>query len=351
MSDDRFADATARLVAQDPSLTSLSLATRKHIPDAVLAALAASDHCRTAHLEMTAFDDGRCEALRAVGLPACLTALHLTRNAISSTGAAALAAALATTPELRSLHLGGNPLGAGLGPLGAAAAGLDVLNVSETQAGRGAPGILALAAGLAARRRDTGRTLAQLHCHGNGVDDAAAAALAPLLAAAGVREVYLGKNLVGDAGAAALAAVVGGADGPRKLSLLGNRVGDAGAASFAAAVARDPPLEQLNLSHNDLSDAGLLALIRAAPRNGTLRKLDVGVNRRCSDGAKRALRVLFDPSAVAARRFVAGALPLLLAHARDADGASGRRVRSLPRAVLLAILDLARPGPTFPRVS
>ena len=42
MSDDRFADATARLVAQDPSLTSLSLATRKHIPDAVLAALAAT---------------------------------------------------------------------------------------------------------------------------------------------------------------------------------------------------------------------------------------------------------------------------------------------------------------------
>ncbi|KAH8046416.1 hypothetical protein JL721_12392 [Aureococcus anophagefferens] len=130
MSDDRFADATARLVAQDPSLTSLSLATRKDIPDAVLAALAASDHCRTAHLEMTAFDDGRCEALRAVGLPACLTALHLTRNAISSTGAAALASALATAPALRSLHLGGNPLGAGLA---LAAAGLGVLNVSETQ--------------------------------------------------------------------------------------------------------------------------------------------------------------------------------------------------------------------------
>ncbi|KAH8045012.1 hypothetical protein JL722_14409 [Aureococcus anophagefferens] len=261
MSDDRFADATARLVAQDPSLTSLSLATRKDIPDAVLAALAASDHCRTAHLEMTAFDDGRCEALREFG------------------------------------SLAGAPGSSRRWPRAGAATG-----------------------GYCA------------HCHGNGVDDAAAAALAPLLAAAGVREVYLGKNPSATPRAPRWRRSRA-APRPRKLSLLGNRVGDAGAASFAAAVARDPPLEQLNLSHNDLSDAGLLAMIRRRA-NGTLRKLDVGVNRRCSDGAKRALRLLFDPSAVAARRFVAGALPLLLAHAarrRRALAAASGACRCPPR--------------------
>ena len=44
MADDAFAAATARLLAQDPEYRSLFLATRRDVPEALLAALAGNDH-------------------------------------------------------------------------------------------------------------------------------------------------------------------------------------------------------------------------------------------------------------------------------------------------------------------
>ena len=108
-----------------------------------------------------------------------------------------------------------------------------MLNLNETQAqedrGRG---LVALAEALAARREATGWRLGVLSLNGNYVDDDCCVLLGPALAAAGVREVILGKNRIGNAGGRALAAACRLEGAPRKLSLLNNHLGDGAAAAF-----------------------------------------------------------------------------------------------------------------------
>ena len=333
-------------------MTSLTLATQKHVPAAVMVALSKSAIVRAAHFEMTQWNDDDCERLRRSGEPpGSLTALHLTRNRITSAGVAALSYWLERGEGLRTVNLSSNPLGVGLAPLGRAAPErLEALNLNETQApGSGAEGLVAVADALAERRVATGRVLRTLHLHGNHVDDDAAARLAPALGAAGVREVFLGKNRIGDVGGRAFAEYAALPLGPRKLSLISNHLGDGAATAFGAALHANAGLELLNLSHNDVGDAGLAALLAGVRRNAHLRKLDVGVNARCSDGAKRALREAFGRDALAARRarlFVAAATQVLLAHvARRRDDAeeAAAPLAGLPHGVLVFILDFARP--------
>jgi hypothetical protein len=221
------------------------------------------------------------------------------------------------------MNLSKNPLGAALAPLGRSIARSRVhtLNLTDTQPS--GDGLVAMALALCEHDGATPGPLRTLHLQNNGITDAVVAQLVVPLATAGVSELYLGRNRIGDAGAAALAAGCaarasssGLHQGPhtsplRTLSLQGNHLGDAAAQAFASALAEQCPLLSLNVSHNQvltcgptqsnsqitsrqlaavlcdlllksqvrsvvaqLSDAGLTALVRGVRLNARLDKLD-----------------------------------------------------------------------------
>ena len=349
-----FRDAATQLLSQDPTMTSLTLATHTGVPHRVLVALTHNRFVQTAHFEMTDFDDARCKRLCALGRPTSLTSLHLTRNKITCAGLAALSEFL-TGSALTSLNLSSNPLDGDLVPLGKAVSQsrLAVLNLNDTIRREGGRALVPFAEALAGPGGGSNR-LRALHLQKNGVADEVATDLAAPLAAAGVQELHLSTNRIGDAGGQALALACSHAtSGLRKLTLLSNAIGDAAAASFGTILADNPLLEQLNLSHNRIGDQGVAALVRGVQDNTRLRMLDVGVNKLCSRQAKAALEGAMAREALIGRQhraFCSAARLLLLAHLRDARGLENDPLCRLPEGVLALILDMAKPE-GFPAIA
>ena len=205
-----------------------------------------------------------------------------------------------------------------------------------------------------AESRGGSNRLRALHLQKNAVADEVATDLAVPLAAAGVQELHLSTNRIGDAGGQALALACSHAtSGLRKLTLLSNAIGDAAAASFGTILAGNPLLEQLNLSHNRIGDQGVAALVRGVQDNTRLRMLDVGVNKLCSRQAKAALEGAMAREALIGRQhraFRSAAQLLLLAHLRDARGLENDPLCRLPEGVLALILDMAKPE-GFPAIA
>ena len=158
---------TQRLLSQDPTLSTLTLANRPCVPTSVLDALAQSAHVRVAHFELTGWGDEQCFQFERSGAPSpMLESLFLTHNSITSAGLPPLCKAI-LRGRLTLLNLSCNPLGAELAPLGQAVAcsRVSVLNLNDTQ--QHAEGLVAFADGLksGANRPNT------LHLQGNGIDD------------------------------------------------------------------------------------------------------------------------------------------------------------------------------------
>ena len=229
---------------------------------------------------------------------------------------------------------------------------METLNLSETQTS--GEGLVAMAHAMC---EDTSVVcpLRKLHLLANGVGDEAVAGLVAPLATAGVRELQLGRNAIGDAGAAALARGIAQVDAAglfcsplRKLGLMGNAVSDAGACAFGEALAASCPLESLNLGHNRIGERGVAALASGVRHNGRISSLDVGVNPATAKNANsaaaqaaRALSELMTSEAKSRRRtnaFLRAARLVLLAN--HAPHPSDAPLGKLPHPVIINILEL-----------
>lgn len=262
---------TARIVAaavDSPLVRHLLLGTNGLGADgarAVAGALRPGHHIETLYLGCNRIDTAGVDALatRLAG-DDTVRALWLKRNPVGDDGVARLAEALAANAAIRTL---------------------DLVNVGMTARGLGV-----LATALAARPA----RLQRLFLGGNGFGPEAVPALGTLIHAAGVHEIYLAANHLGDAGAAALAELAAGV--PLTLGLGGNGLSPAGAAALArhlgAWTALDlsrPPSERaLGAQGNVVADEGAYALADALGA-ARLRRLDL---RRTEIGGRGARRLV-----------------------------------------------------------
>ncbi|WP_091672534.1 leucine-rich repeat domain-containing protein [Micromonospora auratinigra] len=221
-----------------------------------------------------------------------LHTLYLGCNLIDAGGVDALADRLAADGEVRALWLKRNPVGDdGVGRLAEALRvnttlrTLDLVNV-----GMSVVGLARLADALTERPVPVQR----LFLGGNGFGPEAVPVLGTLIHAAGVRELYLAANHLGDDGVAALAALADGV--PVTLGLGGNGVTPVGVAALARHLAawealdlaRPPSERALGAHGNVVGDAGAEALAAALP-GARLRRLDV---RRTEIGGRGARRLV-----------------------------------------------------------
>ena len=180
-----------------------------------------------------------------------VTELDLASNGLGDEGAAAIGAALSTSPSLTILSLEGNDIRVdGVSPSFG-----DSLRVN-TQLERlvlrlnkvGSAGVVAIADGCA---ENPASGLLSIDLFGNGLGDTAAEALAAALRAPGVQlqELGLAKNTIGNEGATALAqALESNAALPlRTLILAGNQIGDIGAAALLKALKANTVLTTLDV--------------------------------------------------------------------------------------------------------
>jgi Ran GTPase-activating protein (RanGAP) involved in mRNA processing and transport len=222
--------------------------------------------------------------------------LYLGCNRIDPDGAGHLADRLAADHTVRALWLKRNPIGdEGVDRLCAALAVNDTLRTLDlVNTGLSAYGLRRLAATLAARPA----RLQRLFLGGNGLRPDAIDALASLLHDAGLRELYLACNHLGDDGAAALAEAADGL--PMTLGLGGNGISPAGTAAIARHIgawqaldlARPPSERALGARENVIGDDGAAAFAAALPASA-LRRLDL----RRTGITGRGARLLTDAAA------------------------------------------------------
>ncbi|MGW7453415.1 gala protein [Streptomyces sp. NPDC054787] len=261
----------------------------------LLPAAAASAHAAHLLLGTNAIGDAGVRTLAgALAGGHGLHTLYLGCNRIGPDGASALAGALADDTTVRALWLKRNPLfGDGARTLAAllrrntALRTLDLVNT-----GIGATGVRLLLDALLDREQP----LERLFLGGNGLGPDAAPLLAALIREAGVRELYVPANHLGDAGAAALATAAADSARPVRLGLGGNGIGAAGARSLAASLGGIEALDlgrtmserSLGAPGNDPGDDGAYALAAALP-GSPLRRLELRHTGLTGRGAKSLL--------------------------------------------------------------
>ncbi|WP_156215531.1 gala protein [Actinomadura litoris] len=264
-------------------------------------AAAASPHAAHLLLGTNAMGDAGARAIAGALAPGHgVRTLYLGCNRVGADGAAALAGRLASDTRVRALWLKRNPVGdAGASALAA------MLRTNQTirtldlvNTGVGTAGLRALRDALAAREAP----LERLFLGGNGLGPDAADLLAALLRDAGVRELYVPVNHLGDGGAAILADAADAADAacaagrPVRLGLGGNGVGPAGARALAAALGgiealdlgRPPSERALGAPPNATGDEGAAALAEALP-GSPIRRLELRHSGVTGRGAKALL--------------------------------------------------------------
>ncbi|MET9689630.1 gala protein [Streptomyces sp. NPDC006514] len=223
-----------------------------------------------------------------------LHTLYLGCNRIGPDGVGSLAGALNDDTTVRALWLKRNPLfedGARtLAALLLRNTTLRTLDLVNT--GIGADGVRLLLEALLEREQP----LERLFLGGNGLGPDAAPLLAALIREAGVRELYVPANHLGDEGAAALASAAADSAHPVRLGLGGNGIGAAGARSLAASLSGIEALDlgrtmserSLGCPGNDPGDEGAYALAAALP-GSPLRRLELRHTGLTGRGAKSLL--------------------------------------------------------------
>ncbi|MCP2328408.1 Ran GTPase-activating protein (RanGAP) involved in mRNA processing and transport [Hamadaea flava] len=217
-----------------------------------------------------------------------LRTLYLGCNRIDADAVAPLADRLATDDTVRALWLKRNPIGdEGVARICSALAvnttlrTLDLVNV-----GLSVDGLRHLTATLVGRSVKLDR----LFLGGNGLTADAAPLLATLVRDAGIHELYLACNHLGDAGAQTLAEAADGR--PMTIGLGANGLTPAGTAALAEHLTAwrvldlgRPPSERALLAvPNEVGDTGAAALAQALP-SAQLRRLDL---RRTGVGGRGA---------------------------------------------------------------
>ncbi|MER6782002.1 MULTISPECIES: gala protein [unclassified Streptomyces] len=226
--------------------------------------------------------DGVTALAEALADDAGVKALWLKRNPVLEDGARTLAALLRRNRALRTLDL----VNTGIGTDGVRLL-LDALRTRETPLERlflGGNGLTAEAAPLlAALIREAG--VRELYLPANHLGDEGTAILAAAAAADPARPVRLGLggNGIGPAGARALADALGGIEAldlgramsERSLGSAGNGTGDEGAYALAAALPGSP-LRRLELRHTGLTGRGAKCLLAAVPEDSPLEYVGLG---------------------------------------------------------------------------
>ncbi|GAB3159159.1 hypothetical protein GCM10027290_63680 [Micromonospora sonneratiae] len=259
-------------------------------------AAARSGHTRHLLLGTNGLGDEGLQAVAAALPPDHrIETLYLGCNRINAAGIDPLAERLAEDQVIRALWLKRNPIGdEGVLRLCSALARnrtlrtLDLVNVGVT-----VRGLTRLADTLA--QRDV--PLERLFLGGNGLGPEAVPALGALVREAGIHELYLAANHLGDSGAAALAEEATGL--PMTLGLGGNGITPAGVRMLAARLtgwqsldlARPPSERALGAHGNVVGDEGAAALAGALP-GSKLRRLDLRRTEITGRGAKLLLQVL-----------------------------------------------------------
>ncbi|CAL9397441.1 gala protein [Streptomyces sp. enrichment culture] len=230
-----------------------------------------------------------------------LHTLYLGCNRISPDGVTALADVLSADDTVRALWLKRNPVGDdGVTALAAmlrrntALRTLDLVNTGVT-----AVSLRLLLDALTSRPQPVER----LFLGGNGLTADTAGLLAALVRDAGVRELYLPANHLGDRGAAVLAAAAADSAHPVRLGLGGNGIGPAGARALADALGGIEALDlgrpmserSLGAPANATGDDGAHALASALP-GSPLRRLELRHTGLTGRGAKSLLAAVPDDS-------------------------------------------------------
>jgi Leucine Rich repeat len=232
---------------------------------AVAGALRPGHHVETLYLGCNRIDPDGVDAIAArLAQDDTVRALWLKRNPVGDDGVARLAAALATNRAIRTL---------------------DLVNVGMT-----GHGLRTLATALATRPA----RLQRLYLGGNGFGPDVVPVLGTLIREAGVHELYLAANHLGDAGAAALAELADGV--ALTLGLGGNGLSPAGATALARHLsawtaldlARPPSERSLGAHGNVVGDEGAYALADALG-GARLQRLDL---RRTEIGGRGARRLV-----------------------------------------------------------
>ncbi|QES59332.1 gala protein [Streptomyces venezuelae] len=261
----------------------------------LLPAATASAHARHLLLGTNAIGDAGARTLaEALTGDHGLHTLYLGCNRIGPDGAGSLAGALGDDTTVRALWLKRNPLFedgartvAALLRRNTALRTLDLVNT-----GIGAEGVRLLLDALLEREQP----LERLFLGGNGLGPDAAPLLAALIREAGVRELYVPANHLGDEGAAALASAAALAAHPVRLGLGGNGIGAAGARALAASLGGIEALDlgrtlserSLGAPGNHPGDEGAYALAAALP-GSPLRRLELRHTGLTGRGAKGLL--------------------------------------------------------------
>ncbi|MEU3762367.1 gala protein [Streptomyces albogriseolus] len=274
----------------------------------LMPAAAASPHARHVLLGTNAIgDEGASTVARALAdgngphEGHGLHTLYLGCNRIGPDGVTALADALSADDTVRALWLKRNPVtDDGVTALAAmlrrntALRTLDLVNTGVTAAS-----LRVLLDALTSRPHPVER----LFLGGNGLTADSAGLLAALVRDAGVRELYLPANHLGDQGAAVLAAAAADSRHPVRLGLGGNGIGPAGARALADALGGIEALDlgrpmserSLGAPANATGDDGAHALARALP-GSPLRRLELRHTGLTGRGAKSLLAAVPDDS-------------------------------------------------------
>ncbi len=230
-----------------------------------------------------------------------LHTLYLGCNRIGPDGVTALADALSADDTVRALWLKRNPVtDDGVTALAAmlrrntALRTLDLVNTGITAAS-----LRVLLDALTSRPHPVER----LFLGGNGLTADSAGLLAALVRDAGVRELYLPANHLGDRGTAVLAAAAADSRHPVRLGLGGNGIGPAGARALADALGGIETLDlgrpmserSLGAPANVTGDDGAHALASALP-GSPLRRLELRHTGLTGRGAKSLLAAVPDDS-------------------------------------------------------
>ncbi|MER7734079.1 gala protein [Streptomyces erythrochromogenes] len=269
----------------------------------LLPAAASSAHATHLLLGTNAIGDAGArtlaEALAADGHG--LHTLYLGCNRIGPDGVGSLAGALADDTTVRALWLKRNPLHedgtrilAALLRRNTALRTLDLVNT-----GIGGDGVRLLLDALLERELP----LERLFLGGNGLGPETAPLLAALIREAGVRELYVPANHLGDAGVSVLAAAAADCAHPVRLGLGGNGIGAAGARALAASLGGIEALDlgrtlserSLGAPGNHPGDEGAYALAEALP-GSPLHRLELRHTGLTGRGAKRLLAAVREDS-------------------------------------------------------